>query len=156
MAFTLHFLSNRSNFFATYADKNLVIATRTPENIYELRKVLLKQHAKCGRWMNRCVDLSFDNEYEANLKISTNEVRDSPVAPYLSIFQIKFDDEAKLSKKALVFRHSDIFIMDEFSYDKLSDILSLQGVCIQTDNIFENITPEDTFEYLDACLDKSV
>lgn len=159
MAFTLHFLSNQSNFFATYAKKNLVIATRTPENSYELRKVLLKHHEKCGRWMNRYVNMSFENEYQAHLKVSTNEVTESPQAPqapYLSIFPMKFDDAVRLSEKAFVFRHSDIFIVDEFSYDKPSDLLSMRGMCIQTDGLFENITCEDKYEYLESCLNKSI
>ena len=96
--------------------------------------------------MNR----SFDDDYHSNLTITTNTSHTS--CRYLSVLPMNFNDEDQLHENAFIFRHSDVFIAVEFDYDRVSDVLSLQGISISTDNIFDKNDYEDVCSYLDSCL----
>ena len=148
-SFTLYFLSDYSKVFSTYVDKTLVIGTRDVDKIYKLRKLLIDHRIRYGRWINRYVNRTFTDEYNAELKITTNSHKTNNI--YLNVLQMNFNEEEKLHKNAHIFRHSDIFIADEFEYDRVSDVLSIQGICIDTDNIFDK-EHEDHCEYLESCL----
>ena len=146
--FTIYFLTDQSKLYSTYADRTLVIGTRDVEQIYKLRKMLMSHRLKYDRWINRYVSRTYTDEYSAELKITTNSHKAN--LTYLSVLPINFNDQDKLNKNAFVFRHCDIFIADEIEYDRVSDILSLQEICIDTDNIFEKDF-DDHCEYLDSC-----
>ena len=149
--FTLYFLADKTNLFATYAtNKNLVIGARDVKQIYKLRSLLLNHRLKYGRWINRYMNRSFDDDYHSNITITTNTSHTS--CRYLSVLPMNFNDEDQLHENAFIFRHSDVFIADEFDYDRVSDVLSLQGISISTDNIFDKNDYEDVCSYLDSCL----
>ena len=70
--------------------------------------------------------------------------------PILKICEMSFNEEEKIIEYMYLLRHSDMFILENFEYNRVNDILTLQGIHLQSDNIFEDEF-NDYENYLESC-----
>lgn len=152
-SFDLYFLTNNSKVLSTYADKSLMIASRSVENIKPLRKLLLIHNLKYGRLINEYVHIDHNEEFDSSLKMKTSS---SYSCNYLSISKLDLSEKLYVESSYIyniLTKHSDIFIMENFEYDRVTDILTMQGICFNLNNVFsEDGSAIDKYEYLNECL----
>jgi hypothetical protein len=156
--FNLYFLTHQSKVFSTYANKNVVIGSRSIDTIHALRKFLHLHNLKYGRWVNQYENLSFMDEYDSELTLTTNTCFSSHL---LTISSVNLSHTCHLPGSSFVMdilmKHSDVFIVDEFEYNRVNDILSLQGLCFQSDNFFEDENVMDNrLDYLNGCYNSNL
>ena len=119
--------------------------------MHSLKKLLVFQNIKYGRWINDFVSLNFKDEYDSELKMRTNSCYSSHILTISSInFATQYNTEKSFIMDILT-KHSDMFIVDDFEYNRANDILTLQGLCFESTNVFDGDSNEN-LEYLKKCL----
>ena len=154
--FNLYFLTNQSKVLSTYANKNVVIGSRSMDTIHALRKFLLLHNLKYGRWVNRYESLHFMDEYDSELKLKTNTCFSSHL---LNISAVNLSNTCHQPGSSflmdILMKHSDVFIVDEFEYNEINDVLSLQGLCFQSNQNFDDENfMINRLDYLNGCYNK--
>lgn len=148
---SFHFLTNHENtILSTYGQKNILICSRTKDTIFKLKSFLIFHHIKYGKWLNRYNNISYLNDCEGKLSLTTNKSESKCFNPILSICELCFNEEEKINEYMYLLRHSDMFIIENFEYNRVNDILTLQGIHLQSDNIFEEEI-DDYTTYLESC-----
>ena len=148
---SFYFIKNFENtILSTYARKNILIGSRTTDTLLKLKTFLIFHHIKYGKWLNHYNDINYLNEYEGELSLSTNTSCTNRLFPILTIFELSFNEEEKINEYMYLLRHSDMFILENFEYNRVDDILTLQGIHLQSDNIFEEEF-NDFEKYLESC-----
>jgi hypothetical protein len=149
-SFNLYFLTHDSKMLSTYANRNLVIGSRSIDTMHSLKNFMVFHNLKYGRWINDFVNLSFKDEYDSELKMRTNSNYSSHILTISSVnFATKYKTENSFIMDILM-THSDVFIVDDFEYNRTNDILSLQGLCFQSTNVFDEEF-NGNLEYLKRC-----
>lgn len=154
--FNLYFLTYQSKVLSTYAHKNVVIGSRSMDTIHALRKFLLLHNLKYCRWVNRYESLHFMGEYDSELKLKTNTCFSSHL---LNISAVNLGNTCHHPGSSflmdILMKHSDVFIVDEFEYNKVNDVLSLQGLCFQSNQIIDDENfMINRLDYLNGCYNK--
>jgi hypothetical protein len=149
---SFHFITNcEKKMLSTYGQKNILIGSRTKDTIIQLKKILMIHHIKYGRWLNNFNNLHYFNEYEGELSMSTNKTdKNSSFNPILDVCELNFNEENNINEYMYLLRHSDMFILENFEYNNVNDILTLQGIHLQSDNLFEEEL-DDYENYLESC-----
>lgn len=148
---SFYFITNCENtILSTYGKKNILIGSRTKETILKLKKFQMIHHIKYGRWLNHYDNLNYFNEYEGELSMSTNETDKHHFYPILSTCELSFHDEKNINEYMYLLRHSDMFIIENFKYNNVNDVLTLQGIHLQSENIFDEGL-DDVSHYLESC-----
>jgi len=148
---SFHFITNcDKTILSTYGQKNILIGSRTKDTILKLKSFLIFHHIKYGNWLNQFNNIDYINEYEGNLSLSTNKSNTYHLNPILKICEMSFNEEEKITEYMYLLRHSDMFILENFEYNRVNDILTLQGIHLQSDNIFEDEF-NDYENYLESC-----
>lgn len=148
---SFHFITNcEKTILSTYGQKNILIGSRTKDTILKLKSFLIFHHIKYGNWLNQFNNIDYINEYEGNLSLSTNKSNTYHLNPILKICEMSFNEEEKITEYMYLLRHSDMFILENFEYNRVNDILTLQGIHLQSDNIFEDEF-NDYEHYLESC-----
>lgn len=148
---SFHFITNcEKTILSTYGQKNILIGSRTKDTILKLKSFLIFHHIKYGNWLNQFNNIDYINEYEGNLSLSTNKSNTYHLNPILKICEMSFNEEEKITEYMYLLRHSDMFILENFEYNRVNDILTLQGIHLQSDNIFEDEF-NDYENYLESC-----
>ena len=83
--------------------------------------------------------------------MSTNKTdKYSSLNPMLDVCELNFNEENNINEYMYLLRHSDMFILENFEYNRVNDILTLQGIHLQSDNLFEEEL-DDFQSYLESC-----
>lgn len=148
---SFHFITNcEKTILSTYGQKNILIGSRTKDTILKLKSFLIFHHIKYGNWLNQFNNIDYINEYEGELSLSTNKSNTYHLNPILKICEMSFNEEEKINEYMYLLRHSDMFILENFEYNRVNDILTLQGIHLQSDNLFEEEL-DDFQSYLESC-----
>ena len=148
---SFHFITNcEKTILSTYGQKNILIGSRTKDTILKLKSFLIFHHIKYGNWLNQFNNIDYINEYEGELSLSTNKSNTYHLNPILKICEMSFNEEEKINEYMYLLRHSDMFILENFEYNNVNDILTLQGIHLQSDNLFEEEL-DDFQSYLESC-----
>lgn len=149
---SVYLLSNHeTNILSTYTNnRNIIISSRCKEQIVQFKNILSTHHLKYGRWINECVQYDQNPNDVASIQMKTSQHAKCAYNPKLKICEIDFNASHEELKHLFLFRHSDMMIMHTFDYNRVNDILTIQGVHLKTHELF---VPQDDDEwcYLESC-----
>ena len=152
---SMYLLMNyESNIMSTYANqRNVIIGSRYRDQIEKIRNVLITHHFKYGRWINECVHYE-KNEFSSILQMRTNECSKHIYNPLMRIHEIDFSQtDTSKYEHLFLFRHSDMLVTESWTYDKIHDILTIQGIYLHANDIFES-NKDEQWCYLESCFEK--
>lgn len=152
----LYTLNLKKSLFSTYAnDKSYIITSPSQDTIHVLQNVFNSKFIESRTWMNNIKNINIHADNHIEIQMTNHNYCDIKDSEYKKLLEVTYFQTANQTDLLFIYQLSNlmnthVFVVDNFEYNDMIPLLSLQGFFIEYRPENEDMIEIDFLTYLNS------